>query len=361
MSPDQERLLYIVSCLDVLYPNKAYVRSLLFWASLFRPCMASVPGISANTEQARPLPLTLPTLRPAKTHDSSNDTPSCSNTADYHSGTPSLSIDSFSSGTVNSVLLEAAGLFLGLERPGPIAQDGFVDAAKAYYRMQNRIRTQNTRLHESSEKKVKRCEQHKSYYKKKVANETLAQRTQQLGRDRARAQDKKADKTAVDKRSRLDRDNSYRKSKRSNETPGERKKRLTYRQTAYYKLRLQEETHWVIADTAFSTNMNPIIIDDDGDAHMEAPPPRAPGPVRRDLGRAQEARMHPYSQSQGVRNSNRMSLQTIQDTMSYTNHRQANMIIRGGADLILTEFNEISTILKSLALKMDTPATTFRF
>ncbi|KAJ4011326.1 hypothetical protein NW766_007970 [Fusarium irregulare] len=107
--------------------------------------------------------------------------------------------------------------------------------------------------------------------------------------------------------------------------------------------------------------MNPIIIDDDGDAHLEAPPPRAPGPVRRDLGRAQEARMHPYNQSQGVRNSNRISFQTIQDTMSYTDHRQANMMIRSGADLTLTELYEISTILQSLGLKMDTPATTSDF
>ena len=104
--------------------------------------------------------------------------------------------------------------------------------------------------------------------------------------------------------------------------------------------------------------MNLIIIDNDGDAHLEAPPPRAPEPARRDLGPAQEARMHPYNQSQGVRNSDQMSLQTIQDTMGYTDHRQANMIIRSGADLTLTELNEISTILKSLAPKMDTPETT---
>ena len=88
--------------------------------------------------------------------------------------------------TFQSVLPEAAGLFLDLERPGPIAQDGFVDAAKAYHRMQNRIRTQNTRLHESSEKKVKIFEQHKSYYKKKVVNETLAQKKKRNERAVAR-------------------------------------------------------------------------------------------------------------------------------------------------------------------------------
>ncbi|KAH7173533.1 uncharacterized protein B0J16DRAFT_405894 [Fusarium flagelliforme] len=106
-----------------------------------------------------------------------------------------------------------------------------------------------------------------------------------------------------------------------------------------------------------NNNNLPTSIDDNDDAHLEVPPPRAPGPVRRDAGRAQEARMHPYNQGQGVRNPNRLSLQTIRDTMNYTDYRQANMMIRNGADLTLTELYNISTILRSLAAIMDTPAT----
>jgi hypothetical protein len=54
-----------------------------------------------------------------------------------------------------------------------------------------------------------------------------------------------------------------------------------------------------------NNNNLPTIIDDNDDndnAHLEVPPLRAPGPVRRDIGRAQEAHMHPYNQGQGVRN-----------------------------------------------------------
>lgn len=140
--------------------------------------------------------------------------------------------------TFQSVLPEAAGLFLDLESTGPIAHDGLVDAAKAYHRMQNRIRTQNTRLHESTEKKVKRLEQYKSYYKKKVANETPAQKSKRLDRERDRYHKEPRSLTAAQKKKKKKRNERvvarYHK-KQASETAGERKKRLTYHQTAYYK------------------------------------------------------------------------------------------------------------------------------
>ena len=82
---------------------------------------------------------------------------------------------------------------------------------------------------------MKRREQYKSYYKKKVANETPSQKSKRLGRERDRYHKEPRPLTAAQKKKRNERAAARYPKKLASETAGERKKRLTYHQTADYK------------------------------------------------------------------------------------------------------------------------------